>query len=98
MIDYKKSKLVGKQLNKLKRGKTQAVYDLLFDNIDTPMNVTQIQRYCEFDEQSATSQALAILRKSDLVLTQRIGKEIYYRINRSEKIERFVACINELAA
>jgi DNA-binding transcriptional ArsR family regulator len=48
-------------------------------------------------EQSVASQHLAILRKADLLQTERDGKFIYYTINKTRFAE-VVDLIQELAA
>ena len=44
------------------------------------MTVTQIYTLLQL-EQSVTSQHLAILRNKDLLVTERVGKFVYYSIN-----------------
>jgi DNA-binding transcriptional ArsR family regulator len=45
--------------------------------------------------QPGLSQQLAILRKADLVLTRRVAKQVYYRIN-AEAVQRCAALLMQL--
>jgi len=47
-------------------------------------------------EQSVASQHLAILRKADILITERDGKFIYYSLN-TKRIEEIAALVEELA-
>ena len=60
------------------------------------MTVTQLYVKLRL-EQSVTSQHLAILRKSNVLSTQREGKFIYYSLN-NERIEKLNKCIDALIA
>jgi DNA-binding transcriptional ArsR family regulator len=48
-------------------------------------------------EQSVMSQHLAVLRKQDIVITKRKGREIFYSLN-AEKLEKLNNAITALAA
>jgi len=60
------------------------------------MNVTDIYVKLRI-EQSVASQHLAILRKADIVLTQRKGKYIYYTLNH-KRLEDIDTLVNQLSA
>ena len=67
----------------------QQILKLLEEN--KRMKVTDIYVKLRL-EQSVASQHLAILRRANIVLTERMGKEIYYSLhnNRIEKVSLFV--------
>ena len=48
-------------------------------------------------EQSVASQHLAILRRANIVSTERMGKEIYYSLN-NNRIEQVALFANRIAA
>ena len=48
-------------------------------------------------EQSVASQHLAILRRANIVRTERMGKEIYYSLN-NNRIEQVALFANRIAA
>lgn len=67
----------------------QRIIDLLMEN--EAMTVTDIYIKLRL-EQSVTSQHLAILRRAEVVKTERSGKFIYYQIDREgyQKLTTFV--------
>ena len=88
-IDYhniKKAALILRSLNNKLRQQILKI-------IDEERKITVTEIYVKLRlEQSVASQHLSILRKEDIVSTQREGKFIYYSINdkRVHTIERFV--------
>jgi len=88
-IDYlnvKKAALVLRALNHKLR---QQIIKMLEEN--TKMTVTDLYIQLRL-EQSVASQHLAILRRANVVKTERDGKYIYYRVNedRVEQINKIV--------
>ncbi len=82
----KKAALVLRALNHKLR---QQILNL----IDTEKKITVTEIYVKLRlEQSVASQHLAILRRADIVITQRDGKFIYYTVNhkRIEEINKFI--------
>ena len=74
-VTIKKSSLIIRSLNHKLR---QAIIDLIAEN--RKMTVTEIYVKLRL-EQSVASQHLAILRRANMVKTQRDGKFIYYSLN-----------------
>jgi len=65
--------------------------------IEEKRKVTVTEIYSSFKiEQSVASQHLAILRRADILTTQREGKFIYYGVNK-KRIEEITALVEELA-
>jgi DNA-binding transcriptional ArsR family regulator len=71
----------------------QQILKLLDEN--KRMKVTDIYVKLRL-EQSVASQHLAILRRANIVSTERMGKEIYYALNQA-RIEEVAAFVNKLA-
>jgi DNA-binding transcriptional ArsR family regulator len=72
--EYKKAKLLFRALDNTRR--RMILQSILFK----PKRVTDIVVAVKLN-QPETSMHLAILRKSNLVITRKIGKEVYYSIN-----------------
>lgn len=88
-VDYynlKKAALVLRALNHKLR---QQIFHLIEDS--KKITVTEIYVQLRL-EQSVASQHLAILRKAGIVITERDGKFIYYKVNykRVEQLNDFV--------
>ncbi len=88
-MDYVVIKNAAMTLRSINHKLRQQILKLLEEN--KRMNVTDIYVKLRL-EQSVASQHLAILRRSNIVLTERMGKEIYYSLhnNRIEQVSSFV--------
>lgn len=84
--DIKKASLILRSINHKLR---QQIIKLIGDN--SKLTVTEIYIKLRL-EQSVASQHLAILRRSNIVTTNREGKYIYYRVNiqKIQSINQFV--------
>ena len=86
LLHSKKAAMILRALNHKLR---QQILNL----IDTEKKITVTEIYVKLRlEQSVASQHLAILRRADIVITQRDGKFIYYTVNhkRIEEINKFI--------
>ena len=88
-MDYVAIKNAAMTLRSINHKLRQQILKLLEEN--KRMKVTDIYVKLRL-EQSVASQHLAILRRANIVLTERMGKEIYYSLhnNRIEKVSLFV--------
>lgn len=93
LIEIKKASAILRALNHKLR---QSIIKLL----DEKKNLSVTEIYVKLRiEQSVASQHLAILRRADILTTQREGKNIYYNVNyaRIDEINQFVKSIlNEI--
>jgi ArsR family transcriptional regulator, virulence genes transcriptional regulator len=88
-IDYLNVKKAAMVLRALNHKLRQQIIKMLEEN--TKMTVTDLYIQLRL-EQSVASQHLAILRRANVVKTERDGKYIYYRVNedRVEQINKIV--------
>ena|ERR1019366_2718373 len=88
-LDYVAVKNAAMTLRAINHKLRQQIMKLLEEN--RRLNVTDIYVKLRL-EQSVASQHLAILRRSNIVSTERMGKEIYYTLNhkRITQIAEFV--------
>lgn len=77
-IDYVAVKNAALKVHSLKHKVRQQIIKLLEEN--RRMNSTDISVKLRV-EQPFASQHLAIMRRANIVLTERVGKEIYYSLN-----------------
>src|SRR5690554_5887797 len=78
ILDYTAIKSAAMTLRAINHKLRQQIIKLLEDN--KRMNVTDIYVKLRL-EQSVASQHLAILRRADIVVTEREGKFIHYKLN-----------------
>lgn len=93
-LDYVAVKSAAMTLRAINHKLRQQIIKLLEEN--ERMNVTDIYVKLRL-EQSVASQHLAILRRADIVITERDGKFIHYRLNH-ERIEAVAHFVKELIA
>ena len=93
-IDYVAIKNAAMTLRSINNKLRQQILKLLEEN--KRMKVTDIYVKLRL-EQSVASQHLAILRRANIVLTERMGKEIYYSLNNA-RIEQVAAFAKNLTA
>ena len=88
-LDYSAVKSAAMTLRAINHKLRQQIIRLLEEN--KRMNVTDIYVKLRL-EQSVASQHLAILRRANIVITERDGKFIYYTVNykRIDEISQFV--------
>lgn len=93
-LDYMAVKNAAMTLRAINHKLRQQIIRLLEEN--KVMNVTDIYVKLRL-EQSVASQHLAILRRADIVSTDRDGKFIHYRLNypRIAAISKFVKNLND---
>lgn len=93
-LDYMAVKNAAMTLRAINHKLRQQIIRLIEEN--SRMNVTDIYVKLRL-EQSVASQHLAILRRADIVLTERDGKFIHYRLNhpRIAAISKFVKDLND---
>ncbi len=93
-MDYVAVKNAAMTLRSINHKLRQQVLKLLDEN--KRMNVTDIYVKLRL-EQSVASQHLAILRRANIVSTERMGKEIYYSLN-SARIEQLAGFVKKLTS
>ncbi len=93
-IDYVAIKNAAMTLRSINHKLRQQILKLLEEN--KRMKVTDIYVKLRL-EQSVASQHLAILRRANIVRTERMGKEIYYSLN-NNRIEQVALFANRIAA
>lgn len=91
-LDYTQTKAAAMTLRAVNHKLRQQIIKLLEEN--KKMNVTDIYVKLRL-EQSVASQHLAILRRANVVVTERDGKFIHYKLNH-EKIESISAFVDNL--
>ena len=93
-MDYVAIKNAAMTLRSINHKLRQQILKLLEEN--KRMKVTDIYVKLRL-EQSVASQHLAILRRANIVRTERMGKEIYYSLN-NNRIEQVALFANRIAA
>ena len=93
-MDYVAIKNAAMILRSINHKLRQQILKLLEEN--KRMNVTDIYVKLRL-EQSVASQHLAILRRANIVSTERMGKEIFYSI-KNNRIEQVALFANRIAA
>ena len=93
-MDYAAIKNAAMTLRSINHKLRQQILKLLEEN--KRMKVTDIYVKLRL-EQSVASQHLAILRRANIVRTERMGKEIYYSLN-NNRIEQVALFANRIAA
>jgi len=93
-MDYVAVKNAAMTLRSINHKLRQQILKLLDEN--KRMKVTDIYVKLRL-EQSVASQHLAILRRANIVSTERMGKEIYYSLN-SARIEQLAAFVKKLTS
>ncbi len=93
-LDYVAIKNASMTLRSINHKLRQQILKLLEEN--KRMKVTDIYVKLRL-EQSVASQHLAILRRANIVRTERMGKEIYYSLN-NNRIEQVALFANRIAA
>ena len=93
-MDYVAIKNAAMTLRSINHKLRQQILKLLEEN--KRMNVTDIYVKLRL-EQSVASQHLAILRRANIVSTERMGKEIFYSI-KNNRIEQVALFANRIAA
>ncbi len=93
-MDYAAIKNAAMTLRSINHKLRQQILKLLEEN--KRMKVTDIYVKLRL-EQSVASQHLAILRRANIVSTERMGKEIYYSLN-NNRIEQVALFANRIAA
>lgn len=93
-LDYLAVKSAAMTLRAINHKLRQQIIKLLEEN--KRMNVTDIYVKLRL-EQSVASQHLAILRRADIVITEREGKFIHYRLNH-DRIAAVAHFVNELTS
>jgi DNA-binding transcriptional ArsR family regulator len=93
-LDYLAVKSAAMTLRAINHKLRQQIIRLLEEN--KRMNVTDIYVKLRL-EQSVASQHLAILRRADIVITERDGKFIHYRLNHA-RIAAVAHFVKELVA
>ncbi len=94
IMDYAAIKSAAMTLRSINHKLRQQILKLLEEY--KRMKVTDIYVKLRL-EQSVASQHLAILRRANIVLTERMGKEIYYSLN-NNRIEQVALFANRIAA
>jgi len=92
-MDYVAIKNAAMTLRSINHKLRQQILKLLEEN--KRMKVTDIYVKLRL-EQSVASQHLAILRRANIVRTERMGKEIYYSLN-NNRIEQVALFANRIA-
>ena len=92
-MDYAAIKRAAMTLRSINHKLRQQILKLLEEN--KRMKVTDIYVKLRL-EQSVASQHLAILRRANIVSTERMGKEIYYSVN-NNRIEQVASFANKMA-
>ena len=92
-MDYAAIKSAAITLRSINHKLRQQILKLLEEN--KRMKVTDIYVKLRL-EQSVASQHLAILRRANIVSTERMGKEIYYSVN-NNRIEQVASFANKMA-
>lgn len=93
-VDYAELRKAALVLRALNHKLRQRIIELLAEN--QSMTVTDIYVKLRL-EQSVASQHLAILRKANVVQTERQGKFIFYSLNK-ERLTEIGGLVDELAA
>ena len=93
-MDYVAIKNAAMTLRSINHKLRQQILKLLEEN--KRMKVTDIYVKLRL-EQSVASQHLAILRRANIVRTERMGKEIYYSLN-NNRIEQVALFANRIGA
>lgn len=93
-LDYVAVKSAAMTLRAINHKLRQQIVKLLEEN--DRMNVTDIYVKLRL-EQSVASQHLAILRRADIVITERDGKFIHYRLNH-DRIAAISKFVNDLTS
>ncbi len=93
-MDYAAIKNAAMTLRSINHKLRQQILKLLEEQ--KRMKVTDIYVKLRL-EQSVASQHLAILRRANIVRTERMGKEIYYSLN-NNRIEQVALFANRIAA
>ena len=93
-MDYAAIKNAAMTLRSINHKLRQQILKLLEEN--KRMKVTDIYVKLRL-EQSVASQHLAILRRANILRTERMGKEIYYSLN-NNRIEQVALFANRIAA
>ena len=93
-MDYVAVKNASMTLRSINHKLRQQILKLLDEN--KRMKVTDIYVKLRL-EQSVASQHLAILRRANIVSTERMGKEIYYFLNFA-RIEQLAAFVKKLTS
>ena len=93
-MDYVAIKNAAMTLRSINHKLRQQILKLLEEN--KRMKVTDIYVKLRL-EQSVASQHLAILRRANILRTERMGKEIYYSLN-NNRIDQVALFANRIAA
>lgn len=91
-INYVAVKNAATTLRAINHKLRQQILKLLEEN--KQMMVTDIYVKLRM-EQSVASQHLGVLRRSNIVTTKRVGKQIHYSLN-NDHIGKVIECVNKL--